>query len=143
MGSKLLLFLSMTLKQYLIIMTMATIMCWVAWFFVLLNVDPWQANNSSFFFFYLTTFFALLGTFSLLMFVSYKVLSRSHAPMFRYVQKSFRDGFFGATFVIIILLLQSRGFLNIWNVSVLFVSLILLGGFFFFDKKHKKVNGFI
>ena len=41
----------MTLRQYLILMSIGTVVCFVAWFFVILSLDPTQAGFLGFFFF--------------------------------------------------------------------------------------------
>lgn len=121
----------MTLRQYLIIMSLATILCWIAWGLVLINIDPFVANAISFSFFYVSLFLALLGTTSLIAFTIYHFFSRAEKPMFRYVQKSFRYGWLISALLIGILFLQTKRLLNLWNLGLLVAVLILLVLFWF------------
>lgn len=115
----------MTLKQYLIIMLFGTILCWVAWVVVLLNVDPFQSDGVGFSFFYISTFFALVGTFSMVTFLCRWFFSKSDEPIFRFVKRSFRDGFLISFFVTTVLYLQAQNYLRLWNLAVLAGAIIL------------------
>lgn len=119
----------MTLRQYLAIMMFGTLLCFAAWVFVLVNVDPFHANITSFVFFYATLFFTLIGALSLGVFALYYTFSRTEEPLFRYVQKSFRDAFLLSLLVIGLLYLQGKGWLTIWNASM-FIILILVASIF-------------
>lgn len=125
----------MSLRQYITIMLIATILCWVSWIFVIINIDPFEATSLSFFFFYTSLFFALVGTISLVSFSAYSLLSRVHLPMFRYVQKSFRDSLFISAFLTVLLYLQGAGLLNLWNSIFLLATLFSFLIFLFFNKK--------
>lgn len=127
----------MTLRQYLAIMTTATILCWTAWLFVIITVDPFQASRLSFFFFYISLFLALLGTTSLLIFGFYSRLGQAALPMFRHVERSFRDGCIAASLLVSFLYLQSRGWLNIINLLIFFLAMGCLLLFIFLNKKPK------
>jgi len=133
----------MTLRQYLTIMLLATIFCWIAWWFVISNVDPFQGDGLGFFFFYLSLFLAILGTLSLLTFVVRKILSRQNLPMFRYVQKSFRDAIFIALLVVLLLFLQAQGYLHWWNLGIFAVGLLLLLALVFTTKKQQTTDSLL
>lgn len=108
----------MSLRQYLSIMIFSTILCWIAWGMILVTVDPFQTTSTGFIFFYASLFLALIGSGSLLTFFLYKIFSRTGEPLFRYVQKSFRDGFLAATLVVVMLALQGGGLLRWWNAAL-------------------------
>ncbi len=127
----------MNLRQYLTIMTIATILCWVSWIFVIINIDPFQGGFTGFLFFYITLFSAMLGTNSLLIFAIYKFFS-GRLPMFRYVQKSFRESFIISGFVIFILFLQGMSWLTVWNFGILLLLSILVTSFLFSVQKHQR-----
>ena len=129
----------MTLRQYLFTMVFASILCWIAWGFVIVNIDPFKANLASFVFFYTTLFFALIGTISLIMFEFYRVFSRIPLPMFKYVQKSFKNALFISIIVITLLLLKGENLLNIWNFTI-FLLVVALSGSFVFSKDKNNVN---
>jgi uncharacterized protein YhhL (DUF1145 family) len=130
----------MTLRQYITIMTLATILCWSAWGFVIVNVDPFFANNLSLFFFYVSLFLAIMGTLSVVVFSFYSLFARERLPMFRYVQKSFRVAFITSSVIILLLFLQGSRLLNVWNFGVFIISVILISTLLLSMKKDK-TNG--
>jgi len=119
----------MNLRQYIFTMIFATILCWVSWFFVILNVDPFQTASFGFIFFYISLFLALFGTVSLIIFLLYKLFASRELPLFKYVQISFRQSLFMSLFFMLFIFLQGIGFLNIWNVMLLGAIFILVISF--------------
>lgn len=116
----------MNLRQYLTIMVFATLLGWVAWVFVILNVDPFQDSTLGFFFFYISLFFSLIGTVSLLVFLAIAILPRPTVPMYRLVQKSFRVGLMIAGIAIVLLFLQGKEILTKWNsILLLFIGVTI------------------
>ena len=115
----------MTLKQYLFIMFLATVFCWVAWFMVIFNVDPTQSDSVGFWCFYTSFFCALVGTFSILTFLGRWFFSKSDDPVFRFVKRSFRDGFLISFFIITTLYLQAQSYLHLWNLTALAGAIVL------------------
>lgn len=124
----------MNLRQYLIIMVIGTILCWVSWFFVILNIDPFEANLASFIFFYVSVFLALIGTFSITLFLLYRSIKKNAIPVYYYVQKSFRDSIIVAAFATILLYLQGSGLMNMWNFIILMSATVSLFIFLIFNK---------
>ncbi len=118
----------MTLRQYIVTMLFATLLCWVALGFVVINVDPFQTNVLGFVFFYVSLFLALLGTISLIIFLVYRLFASRDLPLFRYVQISFRQALVVSVFLIAFLYLQGISYLNMWNglllgtIFILFIS---------------------
>lgn len=129
----------MTLRQYLIIMSFATVLCWVAWGFVITNVDPFETSVVAYAFFYLSLFFSLLGTIAMGAFSYYHFFSSDDLPMFRYVQKSFRDALIWSTVLIVLLFLQAQGLLRFWNVLI-FIAFLAV--FILFHYSTRKESGF-
>ena len=119
----------MTLRQYLSIMIVASLLCWVSWIVVLLNVDPFTSGWVGFLFFYISLFFSLLGTSAVLIFVLYYQFSRRAVPMYRYVQCSFRDALMLAVTGVGLLYLQGQRYLRWWNFIILFLFLLCIGIF--------------
>ncbi len=114
----------MTLKQYLTLMILSTVLCWAAWIFVLVNVDPTQTSAIGFLFFYISFLLAIIGSASLLLFGIYKRVSRGELPMFRLVQKSFRDASAIAVVISALLYLQGRGIIHV-SALILFLLPVL------------------
>jgi len=107
-------------------MTFATVLCWFSWGIVILNINPFEASLGGFLFFYVSLFFSLLGTASLIAVLLYRLFSRQGLPLFRYVQKGFRDGCVLAGGVILLLFLQSKSLLNWWNIGAFIFVLFFL-----------------
>ncbi len=127
----------MTLKQYLIIMFLATALCFVAGGFVIYNIDPFTDAGTGFTFFYTSIFLALLGLSSIIAFTIRRFFSTSDQPMFKYVQRSFQDALLSAIFLTALLYLQGKGYLGWWNVGVVLVIAFL---FFIFKLTNKPKN---
>ncbi len=128
----------MTFRQYLIIMTTATILCWAAWVIVLFNVDPFHAGLLNFIFFYFSLFLALLGTISLSSIFVFHFWSKSDELLFRYVKRSFRYGFITSLLLIALLYFQASGLLNYWNLGALILIIILFALFIWSSHNGKK-----
>ncbi|OGH60134.1 MAG: hypothetical protein A2725_00600 [Candidatus Magasanikbacteria bacterium RIFCSPHIGHO2_01_FULL_33_34] len=125
----------MNLRQYLIIMVLGTVLCWISLFFVLVNIDPFEANFVSFAFFYVSVFLAMIGTFSIILFLFYRGIKKATTPMYYQVQKSFRDSIVVAIFLTVLLYLQGSGLINTWNFLILILATISLSIFLIFNNK--------
>lgn len=122
----------MTLRQYLITMILATILCWVATVLVIINVDPFESTMVGFLFFYTSIFLSLFGTVSVCSFTVLRLLGRhSDVPLFVYVQRSFYIGALIAFVIDLLLVMQSAGILNMFNVSIVMTLCILVLMFLF------------
>jgi len=110
-------------------MIISTLLCWLALVFVIINIDPFQANTLGFVFFYISLFLALIGTISLVIFLFYHLFGLRELPLFRYVQISFKQSLFAAVFTTVLLYLRGKGYLNIWNTMVLIGVFILFISF--------------
>ncbi len=126
----------MTFKQYLIIMSIATLLCWVAFGFVLFTVDPFYAAATSFVFFYVSLFLSLVGTVSIISCVLLYRFARTPEPMFRYVQKSFRVALLCSIAIVALLVLQLSGYLNFWVGTLYIISLAFAFAFLSVTKKQ-------
>lgn len=129
----------MSLRQYITIMTIATILCWVSFGFVIVNIDPFDASYLSFSFFYSSLFFSLLGTLSLIIFGFYSVFSKKDEPLYKIVQNSFKDGVVLSIVLTTLLFLQGKDLLNIWNTLIFVGVLLSLSVFLFFNKKAARI----
>ena len=116
----------MTLKQYLWFMSIATVLCWVAWLFVIFRVDPFFDTGVGFVFFYTTTFLAVLGTTILGSLLVVKFFIHQTRPLYYYVHKTFFIGAGVALCVITLLYLQAAEVLHVWNTVIFFGILLFL-----------------
>lgn len=121
---------NMTLSRYLLIMILATLLCWMAWFLVLFNISPFEATALSFLTFYASLFLALTGTFTVVGFLLRVWLFKEDEPRFREVQKTFRHGLLFGLLLIAAILLQSQRLLYWWNLTLLIMALAILELFF-------------
>ncbi|MEK9183163.1 MAG: hypothetical protein AAB849_01505 [Patescibacteria group bacterium] len=126
----------MTLSRYLIIMTVATFLCWVAWFLVLFNINPYEASVWSFLAFYISLFLALAGTFTVIGFGLRVWLFKQNDPHFHQVKKTFRHGMLFGALLIIAMFLQSQRLLHLWNTFLLIFAFAFLEFFFISSPKE-------
>ena len=126
----------MSLRQYLFLMTAGTTICWVAWIFVIFNVDPENTGGIVFIFFYSTLFLALVGTFSVFGFAMRKMVIKNDAIIFRHVKKTFRQGIFIASAVTILLLLLQNELLTWWNGGLVVVFFLIVEGIMFTNRRY-------
>ncbi len=125
----------MSLRAYLILMSLGTLACWVAWVFIL-TIDPTTAANSIFLFFYVSLFLAIVGTFSVGGFLVRRLLIKNDEVVFRHVRRTFRQSIMVAGFLIGTLILRQKGLLAWWNFGLLIVIFILLEGVIFSNRKY-------
>lgn len=111
----------MTLRQLLISTLIATILCWLIWFWVVIQMNPVDNGVLGLAIFYLSLFFGLLGVFFLASFGFRKIFSK-FALEYRLVGVSFRQSFFFALIVVGFLFLQGLRLLNWWNVILLVLA---------------------
>ncbi|OGH64217.1 MAG: hypothetical protein A2821_03960 [Candidatus Magasanikbacteria bacterium RIFCSPHIGHO2_01_FULL_41_23] len=106
-------------------MALATLLCWLSWILVLINIDPFVANLFGLGFFYVSFFFSLIGTTALGLFFMYQHRWQNKAPLFAYVAKSFREAIFVSGFLTLAIFLQGEQWLNWWTGSLLAAGFIL------------------
>jgi hypothetical protein len=130
----------MTLRFYLTLMSIGAFICWLAWFFVIGNVDPSQAGFVGFLFFYSSLFLALTGTFSILGFLVKKIILKNDQVVFHHVRTTFRHGMLMAVAIILALILLQTKLLSWWNMLLLIVLLIIIEGIIFTNRKYGNKN---
>lgn len=117
-------------------MALATLLGLVSCIFVMINVDPFRSGGMAFLFFYASLFFSLVGIFSLILFFTHRRISKLPLPMFRHVQKAFRESIFVSLFITSTLYLQGKNWLTIWNGTILLLLFILYISFSLSIKKN-------
>lgn len=115
----------MNLKQYLFLMSIGTILCWIIWFVVLGNVDPQDSGILGFSFFYLSLFLSLTGTFSVIGFFLKQKFSKNEIVIFKHVRRAFQQGVLISGLLVISLLMLQFKILN-WLTGILLVFLFLI-----------------
>ncbi len=130
----------MTLRQYLILMSLCAVLSWVAWFFVVSNTNPNESGTVVFAFFYFSLFLAVVGTISVLGFLIRKAIIKNDEVVFRHVKKTFRQSIVIATLLIITLALLSQELLAWWNGLLLLILFFVLEGVIFTNRKYRNVD---
>jgi len=115
----------MTLRTYLAMMIIATLMTWLGFGIIILNIDPETTNWLGIALFYITLLIALTGTASIIGFII-RFLFLKHELIARSVFVAFRQGFLMALLLSSILFLFSRGFFSILNISLLILGITAL-----------------
>ncbi len=119
----------MTLKRYLILMTVSTLAAWGSWAAVVNYLDPESTGSLSFWFFYLSLMVAVVGAATLIGFGLRRLIHR-HDVIFRQVSISFRQGILLAIAIILSLLLQDQNLFTWWNLVILVTILTVIEFFF-------------
>ena len=127
---------TMSLKKYLFLMVLATVLCWAAWLFVLFFINPKGAGIVGLTFFYLSLFLGLLGMFSVLGFAVRYLFKRTEFT-YRQVKTAFRQGAMFSLLLTSSLFLQSQRLLVWWNM-ILFVALLAVVEYFFLSEEERK-----
>lgn len=113
----------MTLRQYLILMSFMTALCWAGWAAVVRSFDPVDAGWLGLALFYGALALALAGTFAIAG-LSVRSLTHRREPAARHVPVSFRQGAIFSAMFVAGLLLQSRSLLAWWNLMLLLGSAV-------------------
>lgn len=116
----------MTLRAYIILVVLATILCFGSFLFVIYQIDPTKAGFIGFSLFYLSFFCWVVGFLSLLG-LGLRVWLIKEEPVFRFVLVSFRQALLIASVFTIALFLQSQHLLSIVNI------ILLVAGFLFIE----------
>lgn len=113
----------MTLKTYLNLMLICTLICWGAWVLSLFVINPEEAGLLGFILFYFSLFLAILGTAAIIGFLIRARLGKT--PIFVQVSIAFRQGIWIAIVIVFLLLLKGFNLLRWWN-SVLLILIIII-----------------
>ena len=119
----------MSLLRYLIVMTLATLLCWAAFGLVIFYINPKNSGLIGFISFYLSLFLAMAGTASLVGFLVRAIFVKKEA-LFRYMGVSLRQAILFSVLLIFALLLLGNQLFRWWNVILLILALALLEFFF-------------
>jgi len=126
----------MTLRLYLVLMSVGALICWLAWFFVLSSMDPNEAGFFGFLFFYASLFLALAGTFSVIGFLFKKIILKNDQIVFHHVKSTFRQGMLVAMVIILGLILLQINLLTWWNGALLILLFAAVEGIIFTNRKY-------
>lgn len=119
----------MSLRWFLIFMTLATVAAWIGWIFVLNTTDPTTTGVFGFFLFYVTFFLSLFGTISTLG-ALIRLWLHPNDVQFRLIINSFRQGFILTCLFVSALFLLSFDLLRWWSAILLIILFSLVELFF-------------
>lgn len=124
----------MTLKNYLILMSLTTAIIWGAFFFVISNIDPTATSTFGFILFYLSVFLGISGTAAILgFFVRFRVLK--HEIVYNSVKIAFRQSFLLGFLATAILFLLAQNLFTWFNLILLIILVSVLEFFLIGSKK--------
>jgi len=130
----------MTLKNYLIVMGLLSVLAWSIFILILNIIDPLATNWLGLSLFYVSLFLSLSGTAALLGFFVRFVALR-HSLVFYAVSNAFRQSFLFALFISISFLLLSLELFTWLNISLLLIIFVILELFVtsYRRQKYKKI----
>ena len=127
----------MSLRLYLLFMTIATTLCWAVWFIVISNINPDQGGMFGYLLFYISLFLSLSGTISIIGFLIRKKIDKKDIVVFHHVRHTFRQGILVSSLMILALFMQQLQMLN-WLTGILVIAVFLiLESIFFAGRKYK------
>src|SRR3989339_242630 len=112
----------MTIKQYLILMTSCTVLCWGSWLLVLFFINP-----------------ETTGILALISYFSRAVFTKRYSQT-EEVQISFRQAIFWALVTTLAMFLQAHDLLN-WLNTILLVMAVTVVEFLILSLKKEKFEG--
>lgn len=124
----------MTLKNYIVTMSVLTVVCWLVFFFTAGTINPFSTNWIGFLLFYTTLGASLIGTSSILGLVLRFFFARDEA-VFNSVKNSFRQSFLFSLFIVFLLILKSANYFSWLNLILLIIVFTVLEIFLNAKKK--------
>jgi hypothetical protein len=117
-------------------MTLATLVCWAAWSYIIWTIDPEMTNWVGFLLFYISLFLALSGTAALIgLIVRFIAFKKELA--FRNVKEAFRQSFLFSALITISLILVAKDLFTWLNLFFLVIGLSILEFFLISYNKAK------
>ncbi len=126
----------MTLKNYLFVMSVLTLVCWGIFFFVANLVDPEATTWFGYGLFYLSLFLSLSGTAALIGFI-FRFVALKKELAFNLVKVAFRQSFLFSLFIVLLLILKSQHLFNWLNLFLLVVVFAIFELFLISYKKSR------
>ena len=124
----------MTLKNYILAMSVLTVICWGIFIFIAGIINPLSTNWIGFFLFYISLGVALIGTSSILGLVLRFFFAKDEV-VFNSVKNSFRQSFLLSLFIISLLILKAANYFSWLNLILLIILFTILEIFLSAKKK--------
>ena len=126
----------MSLVRFLVMLSVGTLLSWVAWVMVLTNMNPTANGLAAVSLFYLSLILALTGTVTMIGFFLRYWLEKEKLP-FRQIAISFRQATLLSIGVGLALLLQSGRLLRWWSILMLVLVVGILEIFFLLNQSRR------
>jgi len=126
----------MSLVRFLLMLSVGTLLSWLAWVMVLTNMNPAANGVAAVALFYLSLILALTGTVTMIGFFLRYWLEKEKLP-FRQITISFRQATFLSVGVGLALLLQSGRLLHWWSIMMLVLVVCILEIFFLLNQSRR------
>jgi hypothetical protein len=117
-------------------MALTTLVCWVAWGYILWTVNPEVTNWIGFLLFYISLFSALTGTAALIGFIV-RFITLKKELAFRSVKEAFRQSFLFSALITVSLILVAKDLFTWLNLFFLIIGLSILEFFLISYNKSK------
>ena len=127
----------MNLYKYLIVLSICTLVAWLAWFLVLLLMNPFSGTILTLILFYITLALALIGTISVVGYI-FRAFIKHDELAYKHVNVASRQSVLLTLLVIITLVLQSFRVLMWWNLLLLIIATAFMELFFISYKKSNR-----
>ncbi len=121
----------MPLSKYLILMSLATLLCWASFIIVINTVNPFNTEFLGFVFFYSSLFLALIGTLSLLGFFLRHLFNKNQFVSTQVII-SFRQSIWLAVVIVVGLYLQGQKLAAWWNLFILLILVVVVELYFLY-----------
>lgn len=115
----------MSLRVYLILLALSSVLCWSAFILTLTGTNPTQGGQTALLAFYLSFSFALLSTLSLIGYALRRYLSRNESK-YQLIRTAFRQAFLVTSVLAAAAVLQTARLLSSWDVVLLLLIAVLL-----------------
>jgi len=132
----------MSIRLYIAIMLVATLLSWAAWLLILFLVSPAEAGSLGFSFFYVSLFLGLLGTLALIGLLVRHMHTRKKFIVEK-VLVSFRQAMWLSGLIVVALFLQSQSILTWWNALLLVLIVSFLEFFFMSARANREHRRYI
>jgi hypothetical protein len=119
----------MSLKGYLNILFLVTLLSIVAFVMVLIYVDPDTTGTIGFFLFYTTLFFSLVGIFTIIGFRLRQIFLNNEL-LYSLIGLSFRQSIWLSLIIVGLLFMQGLSILSLWIGIFYVISIFLLEVYF-------------
>ena len=131
----------MSVRTYLTLMAMTTVVAWGGWYLVITTIDPEGAGGLGFTFFYFSLFLSLLGSFSVIGYLVRIWQRRQQRGHVYKVSVAFRQAFLWALAFNIALALQAQRLLSWWLLGLLIATFAIIEFVFVSLQRHHDHDG--